>query len=383
MDFVWLIVAAAAFLALGLFLLLSVRKKINSATLEIKASRTSTIAELEDMFLSMAESGFEGNYRQFVELTGTAVADPPVSAPYSGQPTAYYTAEVKQVYQERVVSTDKDGTKHERLVRKESSISKEKSGSVLTLRDSDGKTIALETEASGLSMDLSSTYDQFEAREAAQNRRYGFLSSFTPRSDTLGYRMLEKTIPLHQPLYIIGEAYKRGDALYIGAPADKQKPFIISSKSEAEVLKSKKAQSVAALVFGFIFLIVAVVCLCMGIGAAVNPEFRQTLFSESASVSGAGSIASITFSSSSSRYMKAGDEESKYLTVETNGSGKLAIEDFVFVSGDPNIAEFEIDNITGTHVYYKLRAFSPGQTKIYVTSADGKVKSAEIKVVVE
>ena len=77
-----------------------------------------------------------------------------------------------------------------------------------------------------------------------------------------------------------------------------------------------------------------------------------------------------------------GDEESKYLTIESTKSGQLAIEDFVFISDDPDIAEFEIDHIAGSYVYYKLRAFAPGQTKIHVKSADGQVKSAEIKVVV-
>jgi len=72
---------------------------------------------------------------------------------------------------------------------------------------------------------------------------------------TLGFRMVEHTIPLGQTLYLLGEAWLEGVRIKFGRPQDSNKPFMLSGKSEADILKENKTKANLALVFGIIIIV--------------------------------------------------------------------------------------------------------------------------------
>ncbi len=55
---------------------------------------------------------------------------------------------------------------------------------------------------------------------------------------TLGYKFHESILPLERPVYLLGEVSDSSDTLLVHQPVEKGKKFIISTKSEEELLRS-------------------------------------------------------------------------------------------------------------------------------------------------
>ncbi|HEQ71669.1 MAG TPA: E3 ubiquitin ligase, partial [Spirochaetia bacterium] len=69
---------------------------------------------------------------------------------------------------------------------------------------------------------------------------------------TLGYRYEEEAIPVGKNLYVLGEAVDAGGELAIQKPADKKAKFIISVKSEEELVRKAQSSMTALWVIGAI-----------------------------------------------------------------------------------------------------------------------------------
>ena len=70
--------------------------------------------------------------------------------------------------------------------------------------------------------------------------------------------MQEKTVSLNQPLYVLGEAYKEGDIIHIGKPTDRDKTFIVSTKSEDEMIGKCESNAKFAFFGGIAAIVVGV-----------------------------------------------------------------------------------------------------------------------------
>lgn len=55
---------------------------------------------------------------------------------------------------------------------------------------------------------------------------------------------------MNQILYVLGEAYYVGEELHIGTPSEENKPFLISTKSEDDLVKGYKSNAVFTLFGG-------------------------------------------------------------------------------------------------------------------------------------
>ena len=60
--------------------------------------------------------------------------------------------------------------------------------------------------------------------------------------------MTEETIEENQNLYVIGEAFRVGDTIHIGKPEDKKKPFIVTTKSEEDLINKSNQNAMFSLV---------------------------------------------------------------------------------------------------------------------------------------
>jgi hypothetical protein len=69
---------------------------------------------------------------------------------------------------------------------------------------------------------------------------------------TLGFRMVEYTIPLGQKLYLLGDAYREGSKIKFSKSKDSKKPSVLSTKSETDIIKGNKTKVNLALIFGII-----------------------------------------------------------------------------------------------------------------------------------
>ena len=204
----------------GLVCIFYIRPKTQNNITEIKYMQTKKISELLDSFKQMENNGLENEYREYVELKGKVFTNNDVITPFSNRKVAYCESELIQVTEVKEQYRDNNGNLMNRVKKVEDKISNEKSSQEITfVDDSTNEEIVLEVNATGCKLDIPKTFDRFEPKNNLSN--YRFFNSFSLRNygaETLGFKMIEKTINLNQNIYVIGEAFKVGDKIHIGKP---------------------------------------------------------------------------------------------------------------------------------------------------------------------
>ena len=244
------IIIGAILIVLGVLLILVVRTRIKNKNIEIQFMKTVSLSDVKTTLKENESAGLT-DYREYAEIKGTASSDTAIKTPYSETEVAYYDAALYQVFEETETYSDENGT-HTRVNRREDLMSSQKSPGPIAVEDG-GEKAYIELMEHGMQLDTVKTLDKFEPTNMMN--QYGFFSSlsYNPRGTrTLGFRMVEKTIPLRQPLYVLGDVYAQGGRLNITKPADSKKPFIVSVKNEADLIHGNKVGATASLVGGIV-----------------------------------------------------------------------------------------------------------------------------------
>lgn len=251
----------------GLLAIFYLRPKTQSDVLEIKYMKTKTIAELTSMFEQMNASGLGNDYREFVELKGTVVSDNLIDTPFSNRKVAYCESKLAQVIETKEQYRDTKGNMQTRIKKHENTISNEKSSQDIYIRDnSSSEPVILELNATGCKLDIPKTFDRFEPKANLSKYRYfNSLSWNRFGAETLGIKMTEKTIEPNQNLYVIGEAFWDGGKIHIGKPQDSKKPFIITTKSEEDLINKSNLNAKMFLIGGIIAIVIGIGILICGL----------------------------------------------------------------------------------------------------------------------
>lgn len=269
-----LVIIGIILIAVGVYLAWFQRRKTGDALLDIQATKTSTIADVKEAMADMAS--ISDSYREYVELKGTVKSKNPQKAPFSQKDAAFYRATTYRVYEEEEIYTDSEGNRKKKLVKKEEKISDEESGEELILTDANGDSIAIETVGVSGAFDLVETVDRFEpantynASNFYQNPRRRFTNfdnGFFPSGGArmLGYRMVEHAFLTGQRLYLLGDAYMNAGTLTFGKPTEKGKQFIVTAKSEEELVSSKESSQKASLIGGIVCAVLGLIMIISGV----------------------------------------------------------------------------------------------------------------------
>ncbi len=262
------IIVALLLIGGGLSAIFYFRPKTQKDVLEIKYMQTKKISELQDMFNQMDSNGLGNDYREFVELKGTVVSDNLLNTPFSNRKVAYCESKLAQVTETLEQYRDSNGYTRTRAKQNETTISHEKSSQEISMIDDSTQTsVVLEINGTGCKLDIPKTFDRFEPKNNLSNYRY--FNSFSWNrygSETLGFKMTEETIEPNQSLYVIGEAFRVGNKIHVGKPQDNNKPFIITTKSEEDLI-NKSNQKALFMLVGGIFAIV------IGLGIIISKLF--------------------------------------------------------------------------------------------------------------
>lgn len=236
-------------------------RKIKDRNIEIKFMQTTQLEELRAILKDNAEAGLDG-YRHYVELKGSADSDNLEKAPFSEKEVAYYDADLYQVYEEKHTYKDDKGT-HQVIRKKETLMSNQKSSGPIALKDNQsGQKVYIDVSQSGLKLGTLKTLDRFEPENSV--KKYNFFNSFrysNMGARTLGFRMIERTIPLGQSLYVLGEAWLEGLNIKISRPRDGKKPFIVSVKSEADIVQANNNSARMALIIGIVIAVAGILVM--------------------------------------------------------------------------------------------------------------------------
>jgi hypothetical protein len=254
-------IIGAILIVLGVFCSFYIPRRIKDRNIEIRFAQTTSIGELTSILTENAKAGLEG-YRHYVELKGLAEKDTSQRAPFSEDEVAYYDADLYQIFEETETFTDNTGS-HQRIKKNESLITRQKSIAPIALKDgqTDDK-VYIDISQSGLQLDTLKTMDKFEPANNIQ--KYSFFGSYSygPMGiRTLGFRMVENTIPIGRALYVLGEAILDNGRVSIRKPLDNKKPFIVSVKNESDIVQGNKSSATAALVFGILIALTGIIVM--------------------------------------------------------------------------------------------------------------------------
>ncbi|MDD3520564.1 MAG: GIDE domain-containing protein [Actinomycetota bacterium] len=244
----------------GALLSILVPIKIKNKNIEIKFMKTTAVDELKDILAYNASAGLEG-YRHYVELNGQAVNESMNKAPFSGNDVAFFNADLFAVSEDIATSTD-NKSMQQSIRKSETLLNNQKSSSPISLRDFQSKNkVYIDINQSGLKIDTLKTFDKFEPSNTTGN--YSFLRNINykkPSGKMLGFRMVENTIPYNQLLYVLGDAVLNGDKINILRPAD-GKPFIVSVKEKADIVRGNESGARAAIIFGILIAIAGILMM--------------------------------------------------------------------------------------------------------------------------
>lgn len=238
-----------ALMGIGAWAILWVRPQMLGHLREMKFMNTSTVQELLDTCRTMEESGIGEGFRSYVELKGKVVAEHPVRTPFSDQAVAYCSSRLTAVTEVEETYRKEDGTTGTRIRKQEDVLTTEESSQVLLFKDASADVKVVLDISNGCRFDIPETFDRFEP--VANLGRYSYFRNFRyNRPNLQGYRMREKTVPLQQSLYVLGEAYMEGDTLHVGKPLEKDQSFIVSTRSEDQLTGKYESNGKLALFGG-------------------------------------------------------------------------------------------------------------------------------------
>ena len=222
-------------IGIGVYLLIA-RKKSLDKILEIKSTVTSTTGELHELQKAVAGEIGPGGFNHPAEVKGTVECETPLTAELSEQLCIWYQMKVEERYEETYQERDSEGHMHTRTRTGTTTVASNTQSVPFALRDGAGSIVV---DPEGATIDGRKTVDRHEPWTGNKNKlnqgRFRFSGHASRGKRILGYHYSEQLVPLGAQVYVIGEATDGSGKPVIGNPADKEKPFILSMRSEAEV----------------------------------------------------------------------------------------------------------------------------------------------------
>ncbi|MBN1797043.1 MAG: E3 ubiquitin ligase family protein [Spirochaetales bacterium] len=239
--------------AIALFVAYSFQSK---KLFQIKSTETSQINELKEISSAVATDIGGGSFNQITEVKGKAVCDNPLTSELAKAKCVYYSMSVTREYEETYWDTDANGNRIQQTRRGSDSVAHNTRSTPFYIQDATGN---IKVNPDGASFVTEKAYSRFEPGEVrGTSLRIGGLTinlgSITQSSQrrTIGYRYEEEIIPLNRVLYVLGEAADASGELCMQKPAKKGSKFIISVKSEEELIRSAKGSMTVLLILSLI-----------------------------------------------------------------------------------------------------------------------------------
>jgi hypothetical protein len=246
------IIAGIIFVLLGLGLVFWSRKKKQGAAVmaTTETSRVGDLAALVQSVRAEMPGGGSSGYAEVVELKGTVGCDQPVTGELSGQVAAICDSRVVRVVESRHEVRDSNGSTRTEWRKTEEVVSQNRREAIFYLDDGTGRVRVL---PGGAKLDLEKVVDRFEPPGGAEQGLGdkltvgygafrvavgGLAMAMGGHRRTVGYRFEERILPVGKPLYALGEVADLDDGLVLRKPEKKGGSYLLSLKSEAELVAS-------------------------------------------------------------------------------------------------------------------------------------------------
>ena len=257
-----MILVGIGLIGLGIYFFFA-RKRSKETVFNIKATQTFKAKDLIDLHNSVKEDIGIGSFNKILEVKGVVKCDNPLVAELSNQKCVYYSMKIIHEYEETYSTKNAQG-RYETRTRKGSEVlSSNAQSTQFYVQDDTGKVLVNPTDAT---LHTIKVMDRFE-REVPNRSTitFGKFSINLPTNSsgrrTLGYRYVEEIIPIDRPIYVLGEASDLSGELAIQLPKDKKESFIVSLKSEEELVRHIEKSITWYLVGAIISIIIGILLI--------------------------------------------------------------------------------------------------------------------------
>ncbi len=249
--------------ALAVVFFLIGRSQGNKA-LDIASTETITAAGLATEASDVAKEIGAGSYTKVAEVKGIVECTNPLSSEMSGTQCAWYRSTVVREYEETYTERDSDGKSRTATRRGSETVSTNERRTAFLVRDESGAT---EVDPEGAPIDGERVLSQFEQGDRGSSISIGgfrvSIGALGAGRRTIGYKLEEWALPLGARVYVLGEAKDDGGRLRIAKPSAKGGRFIVSMKSEEQLLKSAKTGSNVLRILAIVSAVAAAVLLVL------------------------------------------------------------------------------------------------------------------------
>lgn len=255
---IFIVIAVILFIISAVLIIF--RKKATDTLLEMKFIQTSQIKNIIENYRHIIDQLGKGGYSEYVEIKGITKCDNAIRSQHTNTDCVWHHSQILREYEETVTTRDSKGISRTEIKRGSEVVSEITNKTDFEIDDGTGR-INVDSDSSEIVSKL--IYNNFQPGEY----RGTIHINFGPISGrrTLGYRYKEEIIPINQNLYIIGEASDRDGTLEIKKPLDKKKKYIISVKSEEELIKSYKSKATGLLIGSIILSVIGIGLILFGI----------------------------------------------------------------------------------------------------------------------
>jgi hypothetical protein len=262
-----MIIAGIVLIIIGVILFVS-RSFHQKKLFNIKATQTLKAKEIFDLCNSVRAEIGPGSFNKPLEVKGIIKCDNPLTAELSNQECVFYSMSVTREYEETYTDYDQNKRPVQRTRRGSETISNNSQSIQFYVEDETGKILV---NPNGAAIDSIKSVDKFEPAgldlDTISFGRFNMsLSSMMTGRRTLGYKYREEIVPLERRIYVLGEASDSSGELMVQKPKDKKESFVVSLKSEEElvgsverVIKYTLIGGIAADVIGLALLIAGIV----------------------------------------------------------------------------------------------------------------------------
>jgi hypothetical protein len=232
-------------------------RKAGDRALFMQATETKPIGEIRALVAEIAADLGPGGtgYAEFAEFKGTVVCDNPITGEFSGAPAAVVRTRVERQIETLRETRDSQGNVRTEWHRSSETLSSNNQEAEFHIDDGSGR---LRVNPKGARLDLVKLVDRFEPPGAVEGMRGGqFAVSMGGYSlsvggihgadrRTIGYRFVEEALPVDRRVYALGEVADTEEGLVLRKPSDddKKRPYVLSTKSEEELVKAAKSSAV-------------------------------------------------------------------------------------------------------------------------------------------
>ncbi len=249
-----MLVVGAILIAVGIGLFFY-KKKVEGKLLDVKYYDQTDIKSAVDTCVSISKELGSGHYTQMVKVSAKAKSESPLTGEFSNESCVYYEASAVHEYEKLVERKDDDGKVHRNWVDDSETIGSTRKGGEFELNDGTG---AVKVDIQGADLTLDQAVNQFKTSGDSVTFSFGtYHPENTRKKRSKGYREMEQNIPVGQQLFVLGELHDRNGTPTISISKEKGNPFIVSIKSEQEVVSGLESK-VKMMYFG------AIACVVIG-----------------------------------------------------------------------------------------------------------------------